>query len=56
VSADARVARAIIEVRVQLDKQSVPQDLHDAVHDLIDEAMHGLHLTNDDIEWYRYQT
>lgn len=59
MSADARVARAIIEVRRELDRQydvhrrPVPQELHDAIHDLINEAMDALHLTGDDIETYR---
>jgi hypothetical protein len=53
VSADARVARAIIEVREQLYKQPVPEALHAAVNLLIDEAKDALHLTDDDIEEYR---
>jgi len=53
VSAEARVARAIIEVRDQLGKQDVPVDLRNAVLNLIDEVRVAVDLTNEDIEGYR---
>lgn len=53
MSADARVARAIIDVRRELDKQPVPQGLRNAIRDLIDEAKDALFMDDDDVERYR---
>jgi hypothetical protein len=55
VSADARVARAIIEVRDQFDQSAIPipGPLYRAISDLINEAKDALHLSDDDIEGYR---
>lgn len=53
MSADARVARAIIEVRDQLDQSTIPGSLYRAVNELIDEAKDAIHLTDDDIEEYQ---
>lgn len=53
MSADARVARAIVEVRDALAEHGAKPAVLAAVTDLIEEAMDGLHLTDDDIEGYR---
>ncbi len=53
MSVDARVARAIIEVRVQLEKHPVAGELHYAIRNLIDETKDALYLDEDDIEGYR---
>lgn len=60
MSADARVARAIQEVRRieglwRLDPHRMPPpwpEYMTAVDDLIDEAKDALHLTDDDINRY----
>ena len=52
MSADARVARAIKDVRQKLDSRQPPRDLRIAVETLIDEAKDALDLTDEDIDNY----
>jgi hypothetical protein len=52
VSAEARVARAIQDVRRELAEDPPAQSLYDAVETLIAETADALYLSDEDIDQY----